>query len=168
MLFCDQLHAERTVRIGLFVATFAGLLTILAIGVPLPYGPETVAGGAPPAANSPDQCFRLEYTYERDEPLPSYIQLSAVVVRGASGWWQAEGGPEQGLHRDARWRPAGKDSLDFTWHHGWVFRLSNRGLVRGGRMTPSYSVPLFWWPIFRDYPLVAYAIDCREYPALAT
>src|SRR5690242_18227528 len=152
MLSCARIHAEGTVRIGLFIATFAGLLVVLAIGVPLPYGPETLTGGALPAPGSPAQCFRLEYQYERDEPLPSYIMLSSVAVRGTNEWWQAHGGPERGLHRDAWWRPAGRDSIDFTWHHGWVFRLSSHGPTRKGRMTPNYAVPLFWWPMFRDYP----------------
>ena len=81
-------------RLGLFVATFAGVLTTIAIGIPLPYGPETLVGGTPPAAGAPDQCFRLEYHYERDVSLPSYIRLTATKALGTSSWWRGEGGPE--------------------------------------------------------------------------
>lgn len=151
-------------RLGLFVATFGGLLFIVALVVPIPYGPPILAGGLGPAPGSAPRCLHLAYDYEQDVlRLPSVIRLHSDTVRASSTggpWFRAEAGQELGLRAQAEWRPAGTDSIDIAWHHSPVLRLPLRGEQRVGRMAPAGVAPLYVQLGARDHRIVARPTSC--------
>ena len=158
-------------RLGLFVATFSAVLFVIALAMPLPYGPPRLRGGVAPTPGTPGACFRLAYDYEQDtEPLPYMIELhSAPDSTVPSGWWRADVGADapRGWRR-LWWRPAGPDSLDVTWHHGPVLRLPADGARRIGRMAPAGVAALIWWPFHHDYRTVADSVACPRQAGAAT
>ena len=73
-------------RFGLFIAVFASLMAVLAMTVPVPYGPPSLNGGHGPSAGSPARCLRLTYVYYADESgLPGKIRLRADASIGMDG-----------------------------------------------------------------------------------
>jgi len=157
-------------RFGLVFSTLASLLTVVAIGIPIPFGPRGVPGGTGPLAGSAPRCLSLRYEQQPEAAwLPSMVRLRSGAARiGGPGWFAADGGPTPGLHTIAWWRAAGPDSMDIAWHHSPLLRLPVRGdSVMVGRVEPAGVAPLVQVLALHVGTVIAREMPCGEFVAPA-
>ena len=155
-------------RLGLFLATCAGLLLTTSLVVPVPYGPQPIPGGDRALIDPLPRCLRLEYEPTLSERMPAQIRLRADAGM-APDFFAADGGPERlRLYNHASWRPAGADSLDIGWHHSPIIRLPIRGDSLVGRVAWAGAAPLWALAGRRDYRVVAFPMPCSEFSVPAS
>jgi hypothetical protein len=152
------------VRLGLFLALFVSLLGVVAMAMPVPFGPRPIPGGIAPTIGDPPKCLELRYDLAESRELPRLIRMRAE--RGLDqGWFAADGGPEPfRLNNHSSWRPAGPDSVDIGWYYAAVIRVPLKGHRLVGRGAWLGGATL--WELFlgvHDFPVVAHPIPCSSF-----
>lgn len=155
-------------RLGVFLATFGGVLLVLLLVVPLPFGPPSRLPVATRAHVTLPYCLRMSYREVEDgRYLPVAVRLDESTMfqgtpwrRGVAYWHNWED--------DAWWRLVDPDSLDITWYHGEVIRLPIRADSASGTVWWAGVAPLFAWPVTLQRPGSAQVISCDSLPKPAT
>src|SRR5258705_2516200 len=119
-----QMSRQVLVRCGVFVALLAGVIVVLALAMPLPYGPPLVLSGQPHAIAGTVRCVQLRFERgEESRYYPWLIRLRSDTMFRRTSWLQADGLGQSAHAIPAWWRPVGTDSLDIAWHHSPIVRL---------------------------------------------
>ena len=155
-------------RPGLFIATFAGLLSVLAVAIPVP------GTFAPPALAAYDgqreipECIAFLTPKSRwGAGLPARVRL---LDRGLNtptephGWNRAISSErrDRAGHDDAVWRRVGPDSIDIVpQYHGVVLRLHVGRPELSGRGGTAYYGSLMEAVFAADqFPVRARKAEC--------
>ena len=154
-------------RFGVFTATFAGLLAVLAITIPVPGSFPARAGPSGQGWRQVPECIAFLTTRNRwSEPLPEQIKLVNPGPEGAAephGWHLAISSSRRfGRHDDGRWRRVGPDSIDVVpSYHGVVLRLQLGQDGLRGRGGAAYYGSLVEALFARDqFAVRARNVDC--------
>jgi hypothetical protein len=158
-------------RLGIVIAIVAGLLAVLALAVPVPYGPEPLPATEPRSGFLVSMCVALHYGYDKPTAeLPSHVRLRTDTMFPGSDWLKADGLPNDGPFADSWWRIS-RDSQDLVWHHSPVVRLPLFGRERGdtaiGRIHSAGTAPIALQLLLRsrrEYPVIVTLQDCSTSP----
>jgi hypothetical protein len=154
-------------RLGTFVAILTSLAIVLAIGVPVPYGPDPIPGEAGPIVRHLPMCLELRAADTKGDRPPNRVRLLAHdgPFRGTFTA-QTDGSPAEFIQ--PWWRPAGRDSIDIGWHHSPIVRLPWPGDSVIGRSAPAGIAPLIW-PFLGmpDTRIAAHRVPCTRFVSQA-
>ena len=151
-------------RLGLFLALFAGLAVVISISVPIPNALAILPANGSVALTLP-RCFDLAYESPATaEYLPSSVRLLpelAPDVFVGGRWRRIRVSPEIFDARLAAWRPVGSDSIDIiSYYHSPLIRLPLNGHDRVGRITTRGYTTLFEAFFYPDQPVRAREVAC--------
>jgi len=150
-------------RLGLYFALLASLLAVLALAVPVPYGPRPIPGDPGTLLAQTPFCLHVRYDSGGPSDLPSELRLRRARGFGR-GMFAADGGPQSfRRYNYANWRPAGHDSVDIAWHHSPILRIPVSGDSLIGRGQWAGAAPLFDQLDLRDFRVVARRFPCSEF-----
>ena len=153
-------------HLGYFVASYCGILVVLALAMPMPKRFPVPAGGKDPVIGSAARCFRLVYSQQPSEDLPAHVRLESTIINRwelpvpDSIWYRLAAEPSRTA--TGWWHVAGPDSVDFVaWHHAPLLRIP----VRGGRGHGIFHGPmsLFVAMIEPAIPVHAIPETCGEF-----
>ena len=154
-------------RPSIFAALFVALLVIVSLVLPVPFGPQPVAGDPLAVIGKLPACLRLTVDSAFGEDFPDAIRLREARGLGPDQL-AADGCPESPrLYNDASWRAAGRDSVDIGWHHSPVIRIPLKGDSLVGRAASAGSAPIWQLVGLREYKVTAHIFPCSEFIAPA-
>jgi hypothetical protein len=141
---------------------FGGLLLVLALAVPMPYGPGFEAGRA--IGDGGSVCARLhDSVVPTESDIPTEVELSRQVARPSMGrdWYSAL--LRRGSHvtgREGAWRAFAQDSIEIRWHHSPSVRLRIDGARVSGVVEPTGVVPSFMMLFERRRSISGEVVAC--------
>lgn len=149
-------------RLGIYLALFASLAMVVALVLPVPYGPRPIPGDPAALLSRAPLCLRLRYDAAGNGDFPSEVRLRRAARFRT--YFAADGGPELfRLYGYASWRPAGHDSIDIAWHHSPVLRIPIWGDSLVGRGQWAGVQPLSFLFDLRQFRVVARPFPCSEF-----
>jgi hypothetical protein len=142
-----------------FPALFVGVLFVVGMVVPLPYGPRWADGSA--IGTRPTTCLHLEDGQSPRETLvPQSAMLLPIPAPGLRNWYAARFDGAHQVPDDGWWRAIDADSLEVRWHHSPSIRLAVRGASVSGTEQPGGALPLLLIPFERSRSVRGTVIPC--------
>lgn len=150
----------------MLVCFLSALFAVVLINVPVGGTFTDRPGGTAPRAGAASRCLRLAY----DPPdeyhwMPTAVRLHPEADRRYGETkrtaYRADSDRKDGHHYlSLAWRPAGRDSMDITWHHSPVLRLPAAGTPAVGRGGWRSHASIYSLPSEPDFAVHAREIAC--------
>jgi hypothetical protein len=124
-----------------FPVLLVGVLCVVVLVAPLPYGPRWADGHA--IGDRPTTCLHLDDGQSARETLvPPTAMLLPLPAPGFKDWYVARFARARQVPDAGWWRTIDEDSIEIRWHHSPSIRLAVRGTTVSGTEQPAGVAPL--------------------------
>ncbi len=142
-------------------AVFVGIMTILALTVPVAYGPRLEPGLTP--AHPVQRCFALSYSRRSswgDLPLRAVLESRPARSVGAPNWAEATLASTHVVPGTGMWRQITQDSIELRWHHSPSLRIHIEGQTATGIVVPAGISTMFGALLDQPRTISGHEVDC--------